>query len=103
MLKVLLSLVFVAMVSFASVAAPPSVVMVTYSINSERITLTRGPGKTETLSTKSALDKNKYANREQLHQVLTSLYEEGYTLQSSTVTGSNSVNTEAVNYLFVKP
>ena len=49
------------------------------------------------------MDKNRNARVEQLHALFTRLYEEGYTLQNSSVIGSADAGEELVTYVFVNP
>ena len=96
----LLSAVFTAMVSLTAFGTPPSVVLVRFHHLERLITVTRGAGKTETVPTLRPLPKNYAANAEQLQILFTKLYEEGYSLQS---TSASSVNvSEVVTYVFVK-
>ncbi|GAB3297487.1 hypothetical protein ACFQT0_02215 [Hymenobacter humi] len=103
MLKLLLSVVFTVMVSLAALGSPPSVVLVQYRGYQEDITVTRGAQQTERIKPPTALGKNKNAKVEQLHALFTKLYEEGYTLQNSSMFKSANTSEELVTYVFVKP
>ncbi|WP_426058599.1 hypothetical protein [Hymenobacter sp. B1770] len=103
MMKLLLSIVFMVMVSVAAWAGPPSLVLVQYRAFPHHIKLTRGAGKTEVIKPSSAAGNNKNAEFEQLHAVLTGLYREGYALQSTSVLGSADRATEVATYVLVKP
>ncbi|MFD2718986.1 hypothetical protein ACFST9_09685 [Hymenobacter monticola] len=99
----LLSAVFTVVVSLTAFAAPPSVVLVEYHRFDASITVTRGAGKTETIELLKDTPKNSQANAERFHAVLTSLYGEGFALQSTAVSESASSQYEKVSYIFVKP
>ena len=99
----LLSAVFTAMVSLTALAAPPSVVLVQYHYFDRVITVTRGAGKTEAITALPFAAKNRAVNAEQLHALFTKLYEEGYSLQNSSTTGTGVGTLEFVTYVFVKP
>jgi hypothetical protein len=100
----LLSAVFTAIISFAAVAAPPSVVLVQYHIVSNQLTVTRGIGKTQTIEL-GDLDARKKipTNAEQFYILFSGLYAEGYELRNSSEIGSPANNTQTVTYVFVKP
>ncbi|MDB5268567.1 MAG: hypothetical protein JWP58_1607 [Hymenobacter sp.] len=98
----LLSAVFTAMISLTAFATPPSVVVV--RSDEHTIVITRGAGKTEIIKAKSVLDPNKNADLEQFQRVLAGLYEEGYTIQSATVTTAGLVGgNNTVTYILAKP
>ncbi|MCC3154186.1 hypothetical protein Q3A66_04760 [Hymenobacter sp. BT770] len=103
MLKLLMSVVFTVMISLTAFATPPSVVLVQFRGYQQDITVTRGAQQTERIKAPSVLDKNKNASVEQLHALFAKLYQEGYTLQNSSVTGSADARAELVTYVFVKP
>ena len=103
MLKCVLSVVFTVLVSLAALGSPPTLVLVQYRGYRSDITVTRGAQQTEIIKAPSAMDKNKNAKVEQLHALFTKLYEEGYTLQNTSLIGSADVREELVTYVFVKP
>ncbi|MDB5268564.1 MAG: hypothetical protein JWP58_1604 [Hymenobacter sp.] len=104
MRTLLLSAVFMLMMSRVAVGAPPSLVLVQYHYTTNSLTVTRGPGQTQTIEL-APLDIRKRfeANAEQFYTLFAGLYGEGYTLQNSSEIGSASSNTLTVNYVFVKP
>lgn len=102
MRKFLMSAVFT-VVSLVAFANPPSVVLVQCHWSSRVITVTRGPGKTESMPTLPAVEKNYATNAEQLQQLFAKLYEEGYSLQNSSITAAGIPSIETVSCVFVKP
>ena len=100
----LLSAVFAAMVSFSAFATPPSLALVQFHARNNTITISRGPGQTETKQVEEPLVPKNYAvYSEKLLAIFTSLYAEGYELKNSTVSSGGSTNFETVTYIFVKP
>ena len=101
----LLSAVFTVMVPLAAIAGPPSVVIVQTNTRTPAITISRGPGKTETIEGPAATGaKNPAGIMENLVVAFAGLYAEGYELKNS-VTSHISENMlfERVTYVFVKP
>ena len=99
----LLSVVFTVMVSWSAFAGPPSIILVDYYRSEAIITITRGIGKTETVKLLRDRIGNRQANSEQLHTLLTNIYGEGYTLQSTAVSESSNSQFEKISYILVKP
>lgn len=101
MARFVLTAVFVAFLSLAAFAGPPSLIIV--ERHQDAIIITRGVGQTEKLEARGTLHaKNYQANAEQLHAVFSKLYAEGYTLQnSSSISFLGPFST--TTYTFVKP
>lgn len=99
-----LSALMVLALSLTTLAAPPSIVMVQYRSdpNGSTLTLTRGVKQRKVYPAKPAGDPDwDLANMEQLQEVFTGLYGEGYALQNSTAVVAD--NRQTVTYVFVKP
>ncbi|GAA4036447.1 hypothetical protein GCM10022409_21700 [Hymenobacter glaciei] len=105
MRKLVLGAVFTAMISLNALGSPPSLVVVQFHGRNNTITISRGPGKTETMKVpEPRLPKNQAAYSEQLLAIFTSLYTEGYEIKNSTVNNITSEGgIETVTYVFVKP
>ena len=105
MRALLLSAVFTAMVSLTAFGDPPGVVLVQFHSRNNALTVTRGPGKTETLDVpEPRVPKNYGKSAEKLLAVFAGLYAEGYELKNSTVSDAGSPSAfETVTYVFVKP
>lgn len=105
MRTLLLSAVLTAILSYTAFATPPSLVLVQFHERNNTITISRGPGKTETIKVdEPRVPKNYAGYSEKLLALFTSLYAEGYEIKNSsvnTVTGTGGE--ETVTYVFVKP
>ena len=103
--KLLLSAIFLVMTSLTALGNPPSMALVQFHARNNTITISRGPGQTETRQVdEPVVPKNYAAYSEKLLAIFTSLYAEGYELKNSTVSyvSGNSIY-ETVTYVFVKP
>ncbi|MBH8558578.1 hypothetical protein KB206_14590 [Microvirga sp. STS02] len=93
------------MTSITAIAGPPSVVLVQTNTRNATITISRGPGKTETIEGPAATGaKNQAGIIENLVVAFTGLYAEGYELKNSVTSHiSPDMHFETVTYVFVKP
>ncbi|MDQ2771844.1 MAG: hypothetical protein M3Y54_15250 [Bacteroidota bacterium] len=104
MRKLLLSVVFTVLLSLTALGSPPSLVLVQFHGRTNTITISWGPGQTETLKVdEPRVPKNYAAYAEKLLAIFTSLYTEGYELKNSSVNDIHSGISETVTYVFVKP
>lgn len=105
MRTLLFGVLFAALCSFTAFAAPPSLVLVQCHERNNTITISRGPGKTETMKVEEPrVPKNYAAYAEKLLAIFTALYTEGYEIKSSSVNNINgSAEFETTTYVFVKP
>ncbi|RTQ48519.1 hypothetical protein EJV47_16235 [Hymenobacter gummosus] len=91
------------LLSTEAMCAPPGVLLVQLKPYVGTIMVTRGVGKTETIQQKPNIPKHEQENIEQLHTLFAKLYSEGFVLQNSATSGSVTLHTEIVTYVFVKP